>query len=139
MENIKPKGIESLVNVIQKAVNKECGLPEGYNADIEVVESDSDESIFGFEVIGFTVTDEHGNFVGGTFRNEKEVRAFFESGLYKSGDSLAENYVKGVRESGTILTWDTVMTAFCAGMEEQRLRNKKFEAYMQHISDDDDE
>lgn len=112
-----------LINVIQREVNKRCGLPAGYNTYYEFESPDS------LTIVGITVTDADGKRVGGVFKDEDEVREFFASGYpaYVSGDELASMYVNGVRESGAELTWDIVHTAFCAGMNEQRLQFERLD------------
>lgn len=42
----------------------------------------------------------------------------------KSYDVLAAEYVKGVRESNPILTWELLETAFCAGAEVALRKNE---------------
>ena len=60
MENTKvSKNIVYLVDIIQKEINKQCCLPEGYNADLEL--EDNDKEPLGLKVIGITVTDKDGN------------------------------------------------------------------------------
>jgi hypothetical protein len=56
MENTKvSKNIVYLVDIIQKEINKQCCLPEGYNADLEL--EDDNKELLGLKAIGITVTD----------------------------------------------------------------------------------
>lgn len=137
MENTKvSKNIVYLVDIIQKEINKQCCLPEGYNADLEL--EDDNKELLGLKVIGITVTDKDGNQVGGLFKDEKEVAAYFKSMQHISGDTLADEYVKGVQEVNSYPTWDLVSTAFCAGMNEQRIQTKKYEQMLNTLKEDDE-
>lgn len=107
----------TLIEVLQKEINRQCGVPQGYNADIEM-DDDGDD----LRMIGVSVTDGDGNLVG-LFRNEDEVREYFRNnGQQPSWDALADKYVESVRESVDEPDWDIVRTAFCAGMEEMSRR-----------------
>lgn len=74
MENFKEKyeKAEALLNdLLQKEINRQCCVPDGYNANIECKSMDD------LTIVGITVTDKAGNQVGGVFKDEREVREFF--------------------------------------------------------------
>ena len=128
MENFKEKyenWDDLLIGVLQKEINRQCCVPEGYNADIEFKDMDD------LTIVGITVTDKDGNQVGGVFKDEREVREFFaKDEPYVSNDTLADVYVNGVKSAGNEPSWDIVHTAFCAGMAAERERSENLDKYL---------
>ena len=135
MENTKiSKNILYLLDVVQKEVNKQCCLPEGYNADIELEEDNKE--LIGLKIVGITVTDKDGNQVGGVFKDENEVAAYFKSMQCISRDTLADEYVNGIKAYNMYPTWELIKSAFCDGMSKQQSLSKKYEHMLLNIMKD---